>query len=195
MGVLKASLGPVERVLGASWASLGPSWRLLGDLGATCGGSWAVSGRRKAEKKDMSKSVKNLRKIYVVGLFWSSWRPSWGPLGPFWGAPEPSWEPSWASWRPLGPCGGPSWGRRGGLFGSFGSVPDASSAVLLSSWAVSGRRKAEKKHMPQSFNNLWTFYVFGLFWPSSWRPSWRPLGPSWAVLGPGSGGLVGSWSV
>ena len=111
-------MGALGAILGASWAVLGrrkaenaqmpksfknlrkinefgffglpggPLGGLLGRLGGLLGASWAVLGRRKAEKAQMPKSFKHLRKINDFGLFGPSWRTSWRLLGP--------------SWRPLG---------------------------------------------------------------------------------------------
>ena len=103
----------------------------MGDLGATVGASWAVLGRRKAEKAQMPKSFKNVRKINDFGLFGPSWRTSWRPLGPSWRLLGRTWRylgPSWAVWEAildhLGRSWRPSWtileailGQRGHLGG------------------------------------------------------------------------------
>ena len=160
----------------------------MGDLGAILGASWAVLSRRKAEKKQILKSFKNVLNINDLGLFGPSWRASWRPLGP--------------SWRPLGGL----LGRLGGFLGGLGgilnplgrlgghlgpywadleailAVLEAILGVLGAAWAVLGRWRAEKKRMPKSFKNLRKINDFGLFGPS-WRTSWRLLGPSWRPLG------------
>ena len=92
LGRLGGLLGRLGALLGPSWGPPGPSWShlggILGALGAILGAFWAVLGRRKAEKKELPKSFKNLRKINDFGLFGPSWRSSWRHLR--------------QSWRPLG---------------------------------------------------------------------------------------------
>ena len=68
---LGSLLGPSRGPLGLSWAPLGPSWGplgppqarlggLLGRLGTILGASWAVLERRKAERREGTKSSKTI---------------------------------------------------------------------------------------------------------------------------------------
>ena len=150
-------------------------------------------------------------------------RASWGPLGPSQGPPRgfvgprardfvscspsgpllgPSWAPLGPSWMPLGQSWsplGPSWGPLGSLLGPLG-------AILEASWAVLGRREAEKVETPKSAQNLRKnneCCLLGVLLEASWSvwgPSWASwsvlvasritLEPSWGALG---GLLAASW--
>ena len=114
--VLGASLGRLSAfwtrfrlVLGSSWGSLGRSWgplgpiwgrlgSLMGCLGAILEASRAVLGGRTPQQARTSKSVKNLREIYVFCLLELSWRASWSPLGSLPGHPGASWTVLGGSW-------------------------------------------------------------------------------------------------
>ena len=86
-------------ILASSGLPGGPLGGLLGRLGGLLGASWAVLGRRKAEKAQMPKSFKNLRKTNDFGLFGPSWRSSWRPLGLCWRPLKGPLGPSWAILR------------------------------------------------------------------------------------------------
>ena len=139
---------------------------------------------------------------------------SWGPLGaslrPLGGLFGASWGALWASWEPLrprarwvsrlgtllepfgGPLGpswrplGPFWGPLASLWGSLGGLLGYLGAILGAYWAVLECREAEKARTPKSFKNNWKINDFCLLVPS-WECSWRPLGPSWKLLGPSGG--------
>ena len=83
-------MGAPWAALGSSWASLGclleplgaplgPRGALLGALGAVLGPSWGCLRRLKTQIGEISKTVKNLRKIYVFG---GSGSPRCGQVGP-----------------------------------------------------------------------------------------------------------------
>ncbi len=112
----------------------------MGDLEAIYACSWAVSGRRKAETRQMSKSFEHLGKISILGLSLPSWRPSWrhravlgqlranfGHLGGF-----------LARLTPSGAVLGASLNRLGAFLGRFIAVLEAILGVLEASWAVLG---------------------------------------------------------
>ena len=65
-------------------------------------------------------------------------------MGRLWALLGPSWEPL-----------GPSWGHLEGVLAAFGTI-------LGASWAVLGRRRAEKKNMPKSFKHVGEINDFGL---------------------------------
>eukprot|EP00959_Pyramimonas_sp_CCMP1952_P341946 7163093-Pyramimonas_sp.AAC.1 len=116
--------------------------------------------------------------------------PTWGPFGVLQGRLGGRLRRR----RGLLGCLGLFWGRLGGLLGRSGAILGVSWAILgRSLGALLGRRKAEKKQMPKSFNNL-PKSDFGLFGPF-WRPSGRPPGPSWAILEPSWAVLMGSGPV
>ena len=120
--VLEPFLGRLGGLLGRHLVHLGG---LLGDLGAILGVSWTVLGRRKVDKAQKPKTVDNLKKINVFGLFGPSRRTSWRPLGP--------------SWRPLGGVWGhleASLGRLGGFLGELGGHLGPSWANLEAILAV-----------------------------------------------------------
>ena len=107
------------------------------------GASWAVLGRRRAEKKNMPKSFKNLKKSNDFCPFGHSWRTSWRALGP--------------SWRPLaGPGGslrpsrghlGPSWVHLGATLVDFETILAVLEASWRQSWATLAVLEAIMGHM------------------------------------------------
>ena len=131
-------------------------------------------------------------------------RPDRAPGGGVWGggrishADEPQrvggfpplWGPPGCLLGRLGGPFGPSRGLRGPSWGPLWGLLCRIRAMLGASWAVLGRRRAEKKQLPKSFKHLRNINDFGPFGPS-WRTSWRALGPSWRPLGPSWGGLWG----
>ena len=143
----------------ATWGRLGASW---GPLGGLLRASWGPLGPSQGPPRGF---VGPRARDFV------SCSPSGPLLGPSWAPLGPSWMPLGQSWSPLGP----SWGPLGSLLGPLG-------AILEASWAVLGRREAEKVETPKSAQYLKKNNEFCLLGPS-WECSWRPLGASGGHLG------------
>ena len=94
-------LGPLRRLLGASWGPLGVSW---GPLGRLLRASWGHSGASGGVV------FSNAKILYVRTCLRCVLEPSWGRLGAV----------SGPSWGHLGAILGPSWGHLGAILGHLG---------------------------------------------------------------------------